>query len=343
MASLNDNISFSPAYPSQLDNAIGITTTVPIEIIFASDYVPIDLNNIFISSEDPFGMVDDAELRGLPRNTCAWTKGIYSAARKIGIKKVIGVVQGDCTHNHAIMDIFRYEGIEVLPFEYPYKRDKESLEGHLQGFARELGADPDRVAEMKKTLDNVRGIVHEIDRLTWQEDKVTGEENHIWTVSTSDMAGDYYAFEKCATEFVNVARKRQPADYKARLGYIGIPPICGGLYSFLESLGCHIVFNDVQRQFSMPFESGTLAEQYTHYTYPYDIFSQIKEINCEINRRNIDGIIFYVQNFCHRPLYEKIIREQIGIPVITIDFDKPGPINGATRTRLEAFLEMLVL
>ncbi|MGR3318636.1 MAG: 2-hydroxyacyl-CoA dehydratase family protein [Candidatus Anammoxibacter sp.] len=329
-------------YPANLDNAIGITTTVPIEIIFAAGYVPIDLNNVFISSADPFEMVDDAELKGLPRNTCAWTKGIYSAAKMIEIKEIIGVVQGDCTHTHALMDIFHSEGIGVIPFEYPYKRDKNRLEEQLKNLANRLGANMNRAEEMKERFDAIRNIVHEIDRMTWQEGKVTGEENHIWTVSTSDMVGDYNGYEQCAKDFLHKAKERPHNQCKSRIAYIGVPPICSNLYSFLESIECRVVFNEVQRQFSMPFVSTSLAEQYTLYTYPYDIFTQIDDINIEIKKREIDGLIFYVQNFCHRPIYEKIIRKHIDIPLITLDFDKPGPLNGAMKTRLEAFAEMLI-
>ena len=36
--------------------------------------------------------------------------------------------------------------------------------------------------------------------LTWEENRVTGEENHIWNVSTSDLMGDYNLFEQKASE-----------------------------------------------------------------------------------------------------------------------------------------------
>lgn len=339
---VNENIILPLEYPKNLENAIGITSTVPIEIIYAAGYFPVDLNNVFISSNDPFEMVDFAELDGLPRNTCSWTKGIYSAAKRIGIKKIIGVVQGDCTHTHAIMDIFHSEGIDVIPFEYPYKKDKTRLQEHLNNFAEHLGADLNIARDMKTRFDSIRKIVRNIDLLTWQDNKVTGEENHIWTVSTSDMMGDYDLYEQHAKDFLVKARNRQPIHYKVRLGYMGVPPICCDLFSFLSNHGCHVVFNQVQRQFSMPFESDSLAEQYTLYTYPYDIFTQIEDINKEIKRRKIDGMIFYVQNFCHRPIYEKIVRKHVKIPLITLDFDKPGVLNGGMRTRLEAFVEMII-
>jgi len=341
MVEIIEKSALLSSYPQDIDKAIGITTTVPIEIIYAAGYFPVDLNNVFISSDNPSGMVDHAELNGIPRNTCAWIKGIYSAAKKIGIKRLVGVAQGDCTNTHAIMDILDFAGLDVIPFEYPYKRDENRLKCNLKEFANQLGACHDDIAGMKTKLDGIRALIHRIDELTWLENKVTGEENHLWSVTASDMFGDYNTYEKEARDFLNKAQERTPVQHKIRLGFMGIPPICNDIFSFLDSIGCHVVFNEVQRQFSMPFETTTLEEQYTEYTYPYDIFMQIEDIKREICKRRIDGIIFYVQSFCHRSIYEKIIRQLMDIPLITVDFDRPGPINGAMRTRLEAFVEMV--
>ena len=72
---VNIGMSFPMSYRISVEKAIGITTTVPIEIVYAAGYVPIDLNNIFICNDDSDALVDYAEIKGLPRNTCAWIKG----------------------------------------------------------------------------------------------------------------------------------------------------------------------------------------------------------------------------------------------------------------------------
>ncbi len=186
--------SFPMSYHISVDKAIGITTTIPIEIVYAAGLVPIDLNNIFICNEEPDVLVDYAEIKGLPRNTCAWIKGIYSATKKTGIKKIIGVVQGDCSNNQALVEVLKTEGIEVIPFSYPHDKNRNSLYEQLVSLSNTLGTDLDKAHEMKLILDSVRKTVHEIDRLTWEDGKVTGEENHIWNVSTSDLMGDYILF-----------------------------------------------------------------------------------------------------------------------------------------------------
>ncbi|KKO20758.1 MAG: 2-hydroxyacyl-CoA dehydratase [Candidatus Brocadia sp.] len=325
-----------------LDRLMGITSTIPIEIVFAAGYLPIDLNNIFICDRQAYKMVEDAESSGLPRNICAWIKGIYSAARKYHIRKIISVIQGDCSNNQALMEIFQSEEIETIPFAYPHaKTDRQFLHNQLTMLANALGIDYGRAEEMKNRLDTVRSYVHEIDRLTWAENTVTGEENHIWTVSTSDLMGDYGVFEERAVKFLRSVREREPIQHDLRIGIVGIPPICEDLYPFLSSIGAHVVYNEIQRQFSMPYPTKTLVEQYSQYTYPYDIFSRLEDIQQEIKHRNVMGLIHYVQSFCHRHIHDKIIRKQIHLPILTLDCDRPGPLDGAMKTRIEAFVEML--
>jgi len=334
------SLSYIEKYPPE--KIVGITTTIPIEIVFAAGYIPIDLNNIFICGNNPNKMVEDAESAGLPRNICAWIKGIYSVVKKYDIRRIISVIQGDCSNNEALMEIFLSEGVEVFPFAYPHNRtDKQFLHDQLIRLAGALGVGYEKAEEMKKRLDEVRSIVHEIDRLTWRENIVTGEENHIWTVSTSDLTGDVVDFRERAKKFIHQALCRDSVDYDIRIGIVGIPPICEDLYQFLSSQGAHVVFNEIQRQFAMPYHTEILVDQYSQYTYPYDIFSRIDDIQHAIKQRRISGIIHYVQSFCHRHIHDKIIRKHIQLPILTLDCDRPGPLDGAMKTRIEAFLEMI--
>ena len=57
---------------------VGITTTVPVEILLASGHRPVDLNNRFVTDPDPAALVREAEELGLARTLCAWIKGIYA-------------------------------------------------------------------------------------------------------------------------------------------------------------------------------------------------------------------------------------------------------------------------
>jgi benzoyl-CoA reductase/2-hydroxyglutaryl-CoA dehydratase subunit BcrC/BadD/HgdB len=83
------------------------------------------------------------------------------------------------------------------------------------------------------------------------------------------------------------------------------------------------------------------VEQYRAYTYPYGVFFRLKDIQREIERREIKGLIHYVQSFCFRQIEDLIIRTRLKIPVLTLEGDRPGRLDARTRLRLEAFLEML--
>ena len=119
---------------------VGVTTTVPVEVIYAAGETPVDLNNIFVTAENPQALVEEAETAGFPRNLCAWIKGIYGTVLSCGdIPRVVGVTQGDCSNTHALMEALELAGIEVLPFAYPYGRDGELLKGQLERFMESFG------------------------------------------------------------------------------------------------------------------------------------------------------------------------------------------------------------
>jgi benzoyl-CoA reductase/2-hydroxyglutaryl-CoA dehydratase subunit BcrC/BadD/HgdB len=323
------------------DQRIGLTSTIPVEIIFAAGKVPVDLNNIFITSPEKEAFLSQAEAIGFPRNTCGWIKGLYGITLKEGIKEVVAVTQGDCSNTHALMEVLQTRGVRIFPFAYPYDRDRHLLALQVERMMEHFGVTQDQVWEIKEVLDRVRAKAHEIDRLTWQEGVVRGGENHLFLVSTSDMNGDWQAFEEEMDRFLAEIKGRPPMTDGVRIGYLGVPPIFTDLYDYLEDLGGRVVFNEIQRQFSMPFETDDMVEQYLRYTYPYSFFARLEDIKQEILRREIDGLIHYVQSFCFRQVQDIILRQEIKIPVLTIEGDRPAPLDARTRLRLESFVEML--
>ncbi len=321
---------------------IGVTTTVPVEIILAAGHVPVDLNNIFITHPDANRMIDMAEDVGYPRNLCGWIKGLYGVVMgQKDIDTVIAVTQGDCSNTHALMETFTLAGIDTIPFAYPYDRDYDLLKLQMEKLMSALGTDWEQVMAVKRRLDSLRGKVAELDRMTWQDNVVSGMENHLYQVCCSDFNGDAVLFETELDAFLAQAAKRNEFTEDLRIGYIGVPPIFTDLYDYMESMGARVVFNEVQRQFAMPFGIEDLVEQYRHYTYPYGVFDRIEDIQAEIERRNLDGIIHYVQSFCFRQIEDMIFRQKLDVPVLTVEGDRPGRLDARTRLRLDSFLEML--
>jgi benzoyl-CoA reductase/2-hydroxyglutaryl-CoA dehydratase subunit BcrC/BadD/HgdB len=320
---------------------VGFTTTIPLEVLVAAGAVPIDLNNVFITHPNSIALIEDAELTGFPRNVCAWIKGIYGAVVSSGVTEMIAVTAGDCSYTKALMEVLSLHGVRVYPFAYPAGRDRESLRAEIEKLMAQFGIGWNEVNRAKTRLDRIRAKVREIDRLSWEKDLVSGEENHYFQVCTSDMNGDPDRFEAEVDAFLAQAKLRSPRGEKLRLAYLGVPPIVSGLYGFLEEQGARVVFNETQRQFAMPYGISDLVEQYRAYTYPYDIFHRVQDIVREIKARRVHGVIHYVQSFCFRQIEDMVLRKSINLPMLTLEGDKPGVIDARTKIRLEGFLELL--
>ena len=323
------------------DRRIAITSTIPVEIVFAAGLEPVDLNNRFITSPDSKRMVEEAEGAGFPINFCAWIKGIYGYAKRSGIKRVIGVMEGDCSNTHLLLEILEEEGVEIVPFQYPLDRDAGRLKAAMERLAGALGTTLERAEELRLAMQPLRRKLERLDEMTWRDGTITGLENHVWLINSSDMRGDWRAFEAELDAFLAQAGKREPVTGGFRLGFVGIPPIIDDLYQALAARGAYIVYNEFQRQFSMPGVFSDLVEQYLAYTYPYRTSLRAADIAREARSRRLDGTVHYVQSFCFRQLQDRLIRRSTDVPVLTLEFDRPGRLDGRSITRMEAFLEVL--
>ncbi|MCL5774050.1 MAG: 2-hydroxyacyl-CoA dehydratase family protein [Firmicutes bacterium] len=321
---------------------IGITTTIPVEIVLAAGFTPVDLNNIFITDSDPPALVRVAEQRGYPGNTCCWVKGMYGAVKKNPyINKIIAVTQGDCTNTLAMVETLQHNGMKIFPFAYPFDKDMTFLSDQMQKLAGALGTTIEAAEGKRQELINLRKKLQTLDRLTWEENVITGQENHYYLVSSSDFNQDPEKFEKEVDDFFSEIKERAPLKKNIRLGFAGVPPVLSDLYRFIEEKGARVVFNEVQRQFAMNPECDGLLGQYLSYTYPYDIKGRIEDIKREVKKRGVQGVIHYVQSFCHHQIEDIILRDSLDVPVLTLEGDKPGAMDARTRLRIESFIEML--
>jgi benzoyl-CoA reductase/2-hydroxyglutaryl-CoA dehydratase subunit BcrC/BadD/HgdB len=324
-----------------LGSFIGLTSTIPVEIVLAAGFKPLDLNNRFISSEAPEHFIRQAEKAGFAHNICAWIKGIYSVTLEHRISCVIAVTGGDCSNTSALAEVLEARGVKVIPFDFPLNRDRGALRGQMENLSRALGASWDEVERVRRRLGTIRAKLRELDRLTYEENRVSGFENHLFLVTSSDFKSDPEAYEKELDLFLQEAAARPPIEDSVRLGYLGVPPILSDLYPFVESLGARVVFNEIQRQFSMPFAQEDMVDQYLNYTYPYGIRGRVEDIRKAIEERRLDGLIHYTQTFCFRQIYDILLRESLPLPFLTIEGDKPGRVDSRTAIRLETFVEML--
>ena len=323
--------------------AVGFTTSIPVEVLLAAGKRPVDLNNAFISAPEAHAFVHEAERRGFPSTCCAWMRGIYGVLLTLDIDEVIAVVRGDCSQTQALMEVLQMEGTRVYPFAYPYDRSPHAMGVEIGKLRDHFGVRVEDVEVAKGRLDRIRRKLNRLDLLTWRDGLVSGGENHRFLVASSDMKGDPWAFERQVDAFLEEVRQRapHPGGEEIRLGYLGVPPIWQDLYEKVERPGVRIVFNEIQRQFSMPYLAPSVEEQYLRFTYPYEVFFRLEDIQRESVRRGLDGFIHYAQTFCFRQIEDKIMRHHLSKPVLTLEGDRPEPLDARTETRIEAFLEML--
>ncbi len=321
---------------------IGITSTIPAEIVYAAGHVPCDLNNLFINDPDPGRFITLAEDEGFPRTTCAWIKGLYGVLQTVEIDTVIVVSGGDCSNTLALGEVLAHDGLRIIPFSYPLRPEPGPLKLALEELTRKLKAEPEQIAACKEKLDRCRRKLAEIDRLTWQDGKVRGRENLDFLVSASDFRGEPRAFLAEIENFLAQAKTRTARPRRLRLGLAGVPPILGNLCQTLENLGAELVFNEIPRQFAMPWAPDCdLVEQYLRYTYPYQVERRLDDITRACRERQLDGVIHYTQSFCFRQIEDILFKRRLPVPVLTLEADQPEAVDGRTLTRLETFIEML--
>ncbi|SHJ99655.1 2-hydroxyacyl-CoA dehydratase family protein [Tepidibacter formicigenes] len=323
---------------------IGLTTTVPVEVLIAAGYKPVDLNNLFITSNNYFKYIDIAERDGFPKSMCAWIKGIYGACVENGIKEIVGVMEGDCSNTKVLIDVLKLKGIKVYPFSFPHSHKREDVEIEIKKFMDIFKVEIEEVEKVRNRLNKIRKLSKKIDKLTYIDNKATGFENHLYQVSLSDFNGDIDKFENELKNVISDIKNRESNDKKIRLGYIGVPPMTGDLYEFVEKFNARFVYNEVQREFAFPRGDKALNiyEQYYDYTYPYDSEFRIKELKKQIKERKLDGIIHYTQAFCYRAVEDIVLKQKLDIPILNIEGDKLNTLDARTKLRLEAYLDMLL-
>ena len=322
---------------------IGITTTVPVEVLLAAGYQPVDLNNVFITDPSPERLVNIAERAGFPLNCCSWIKGIYGVCMDYGINTVLCVTTGDCSNTIMLMEVLKLKGLKVIPFAYPDQPSPQRMQYTLEALAETLGTTPEAANRVRDELKPCRRSVLKLDQLTWKDGLVSGFENHLWLVSTSDFNQDHHEYYQQLQELLATCRRRQPySPDSLRLAYIGVPSVYAqDLYHYLENNGARVVFNEIQRQFAMPEPGNSLAEQYSNYTYPYSIYERLQDITTELKQRQVDGVIHYVQAFCHRGIGDIIFRDTLKLPILTLEGNNDFFLTHHIKTRIEAFLDML--
>ncbi len=305
-------------------------------------YIPVDLNNLFVSEAESYEVVLEAERAGFPQNSCAWVKGLYATAYRHGFKKVAVVREGDCSQNIALEDVWRHEGMQTQTFSYPYQRTREAFARELKAFAAHFQAAESEIDAWKERLDAVRSIARSIDRIAVETLAVSSLELFLSQLNLTDFMGDVARVEAYQLELLQQVECRKAVSGLPRLGVLGVPTILSDLSEVIDELGARVVYHEIPYEFAMLKSIGrSMADTYLNYTYPYSAEFRLEAIAEEVVGRRLDGIIHYTQSFCHRQIHDLLMRRRFNIPILTIEGDRPTAVDGRTLTRIEAFIEQL--
>jgi len=133
---------------------IGITSTIPVECVFAAGGIPVDLNNLFISDAYPAHYIALAEQAGFPASFCAWVKGLYGVIHEQDIRRIIVVTEGDCSNNAKLAELLVADNRDVFCFAYPQIEHLKRMRQEMTRLMQWLGCDEASVSATKVRLDD---------------------------------------------------------------------------------------------------------------------------------------------------------------------------------------------
>lgn len=325
------------------DRRVGLCSTVPVEVLFAAGREPVDLNNHFVNHRAPEEFLRQADVLGMPRNHCAWTRGLFGVTVASEFSAIVVVPQGDCSGNLAMARVLQQRGVEVLEFNFPVGLSDRAtmLEEEIARLAFRLGVPMKRVNETFNKLRPVRELLARLDKMNWDEGVVPGSIARNFMLQATDMGGNPQSFrrrlELLVSEYENAPRASGP-----RIALFGVPAILSGVIEHLEAAGAQVVLCETESDFAMIPPAETIVEQYQHYAYPYGIERRLDRFLKHAAERRIDGVVVYSQAFCHHNLeMAKVETELADWPTLVLEGDLPQGISARDTIRLEGFIELV--
>lgn len=318
---------------------------VPIEIIYASNYIPVRL----VTNATQFIYSDEVS----PKYVCPYLKSTIEFFMKKDLKEKNIVFTDGCDSSRRIYEI--YKELDFLnkhfyikiPFNEKeedinfLKKEFEDLFLYLYGkidnnkLINSIKIYNEGRKKLKNLMDEIsnerKGLIRYFLNLLFQTMKIEDFLNIKIDFSDNKKAtkGDFYLF---STIF--------PLDF----------------IEYIESLGYEISYDDScfgEKNFSL-IELDIKDPLYSISKYYLkregcvrrrEIDNKIKNIIKRFKDNDLKGVIIYNLKYCD-PLifYIPLIKEKLkeyGIPLLIIDDDYSLNIKGQIRTRIEAFMEML--
>ena len=230
----------------------------------------------------------------------------------------------------------------VYPFVFPASRDIDDIGRELERFLCLIGTDRESVMREKSRLDVIRRKALE-GYMFANGGGVRGSELFSMLLLLCDFVGNP---DVCAEEIEKCISRWDVSENHniIRLACVGVPPIWSDLWDVAEDAGACFVEFETPRQFALFSGIGlSIEETLMRYTYTAPMDIRLEDMRRVIVNRKIDGVVHYTQSFCHRQIEDRLWRRGLAVPVLTLEADRPGRIDERSRTRLEAFIERLIV
>jgi len=317
-----------------------MTAIVPPELIYAAGWTALDVNNWIPASN------------ARPRSKlCAWTASWREAILKgdIGLDALIVVAGGDCHNALADGQVAARNVPAAHFFFYPFDGDigylKEQME-KLDGFLRRIkGGKGEGDGRILSEIAEAKRLGMELDRKR-SDGEADPQRTFKTLISFSDLEGSPSGFGtkvKATLEAECRKGRRQEMAGTPRVALIGVPPIYRDFHAVCAGAGLRVVFDELPYEFLRlgGKDIDMLAKSYSTYTFARPVEFRLELLKRELARRKVDGIIHYTQFTCHHVLEDRLIREELDRPMLTVQGDLPGATPAQIRLRLEAFGELL--
>ncbi len=325
------------------DNAVpnvGLTYLVPPELIFNEGCRPVDVNN-WVKG---FNNISSAKL-------CAWTASWRDIILEHEeVLDALVVVGGHCQNSLTDAEMLKLNtNIKIHHTFYPYDGDADYLQNELRKLSEFISSIKN---EKKQTNGDVFSLVKTAKHLAKKLDALRVEKIfdpspvYRYLASCIDLDGNLNEFiergEKLLLMTNDLEEPENRESYKS-VGLIGVPPIINDIHRVCYEIGLHIVFDEFPYECIDYYGDNVeqLSRQYAKLTFTRPIEHRIKKLKKILDERNCRGLIHNTQFGCHHILDDKMLRESLDIPVLTIQSDRPRSCDRQILLRLEAFYESI--
>lgn len=324
------------------ERRVGLFSTVPVEVLFAANREPVDLNNLFVASQAPGEFLRQSDVLGLAPTLCAWTRGLFGVSVASEFSTVVVVPQGDCSSNVTMAGLLEQRGVQVVEFSYPVGLADATgmLEREIERFAGCFSVPLGRVQEQFERLRPVRELLDRLDRMNWIDRVVPGSVARQYLLQSTDMGGNSALFQRRLESLLGEFEDARPGA-GPRMAVFGVPAIIGGLVERLEAGGAGVVLCETESDFAMIPPAASLVDQYLRYAYPYGIEGRLKRFVRLARARGVDGVVVYSQAFCHHNLEMACVESALTEwPTLFLEGDLPQALSPRDAVRLDGFMEL---